>query len=153
VFAAGKDRRAARAAVLTELGVIETARWADPREDVDTQYRQLRAAIRQLQTAALIAQVPRRPVVLYSQFALAAFWYIRGEIEKVRGDPDLIGLPTGFYDTVYDAADMVSKAAWSSPATRWLWLPWRHLRLDRRARAIKDSELAPLIAGARRHVR
>jgi hypothetical protein len=152
-FSSGKDRRAARAAVLSHLGAVEAGRWANLDDDLGEQYVRLRAAIRELETAALIARVPRRPVVLYAQLALAAFWHTRGELEKYE-EPEASSLPTEYSNIVHSAAELVSRAAWSSPATRWVWLRWRQRRVARRLRGMHyDDELVPRIIEAQRFIR
>jgi hypothetical protein len=56
-------------------------------------------------------------------------------------------------DVVLDAAEIVSKAAWSSPATRWLWLRWRLRRVGRKVAAIKNARDKGKVENARRYVR
>jgi hypothetical protein len=150
-FAGGKDRRAARAAVLAELGEVEAARWARG-DDESAERTAFQTAIRQLQTAALIARLPRRPVVLYSQLALVSLWYTRSQLD-LYDDPEASGLPGDFALIVREAAEMISKAAWASPATRWIWLPRRQRQVAGRAQAIEHPELARFIADAPRFVR
>jgi hypothetical protein len=151
-FAAGKDRRSARAAVLTELAAVEAARWARVREEEAAEHTKFQEAIRQLQTAALIARVPRRPVVLYAQLAMVSLWYTRAQVDKY-GEPEASFLPDDFAFVVRETAEMISRAAWTSPATRWIWLPLRQRHIARQLRAIKDDELVPLIAAAPKFVR
>ena len=155
-YTASKDRRTARAAVLKELAAVEKA-W--PAADSP----RLSDAIRQLEIAALVARVPRAAVLPYVQLATAGLWIVQDEIE-LRDSPPEVGLAIDVAYAVLDAAEIVSKAAWSSPATRWVWLRWRIRRLGRAVatienddarikRKIEDAEIKLKIENARRYVR
>lgn len=131
--AGGKDRRAARATALERLGAVEEARWVEKGRDED--HTRFRTAARQLEAAALIARVPRRAVILYLQYAEAALTSVHQEIEDRGGDPyRQVGISVGSDEVVAQAASVVSRAAWSSPTTRWVWLRWRLRRVRRKAR-------------------
>jgi hypothetical protein len=148
--AGGKDRRAARAAVLDKPAAVEAARWVgdDPGDD----NVKLRTAIRELETAALLARVPRAAVVPYAQLAAAALGYMHGEVEQT-GSVDYAGITMRMSDTIIGAAEVVSRAAWSPPAVRWLWLR-RALRANRRAvGAIDEKAFLSSLDYARRTIR
>lgn len=149
-YGAGKDRRTARAAVLQELAAVERARWWTVEHGAD--WSKLELTIRNLQSAALIARVPRSAVMPYSQLATAAFQASCDEAEE-RGDPDYAGIPTEIADAVREAAEVVSRAAWSPPATRWLWLHMRLWANQRRVNAITDEDTKRRISRARETVR
>jgi hypothetical protein len=68
-YASGKDRRAARAELLRCLGEVEDARWY--RDGATADNARLTLAIRKLETAALIARIPRFVIVPYAQLATA----------------------------------------------------------------------------------
>ncbi|MHA6626250.1 hypothetical protein ACU61A_12515 [Pseudonocardia sichuanensis] len=134
--AGGKDRRAARAAVLDKLGAVEAARWFGSDRTADSE--KLVAAIRELETAALVARVPRAAVVPYAQLAAAGLWYMHDEVERT-GDDDYAAISMPVSDTIAGAAEVVSRAAWSTPAVRWFWFS-RALRTNRRAIDAIDEE-------------
>ena len=74
-FGAGKELRAARAAVLKALEAVESARWGIGEDGTANKGRS--EAIRELQTAALIARIPRAVIRTYAQLATAASWPAR----------------------------------------------------------------------------
>jgi hypothetical protein len=134
--------------VLEKLGAAERARWPKSEDELDDAQK-LVDAVRGLGTVALLARVPRPAVWVYSQLATAATWYIREDIEMDGFGPEYGtggGLDMDFSDTVLDAADIVSRAAWSSPISRRLWLARRLHRLDRK---IEASRTVPCPCGAR----
>jgi hypothetical protein len=137
-----KDRKTSRAAVLKELANVEQLRW-----HVDAP--KLASAIRGLETAALIGRVPRSAVRPYVQLATAAMWIIQDEVEIDR-EPRLTG---EMDDVVIDAAEIISDAAWSTSATRWIWLRGRIDRLDRKVAKIDDVRIKGRIENARNYVR
>lgn len=148
--AGAKDRRAARADVLAKLGAVEVARWWIDGPEADGP--RLVAAIRALETSALLARVPRSAVIPYAQLSMAALWEMQHDVES-RGDPEFVGLASSISDVVTDAAAIVSRAAWSTPATRWLWLG-RALNANAHAAdAITDRGFKSSLKQARRNVR
>lgn len=149
-YGAGKDRRTARGGVLKALSAVESARWYS--SDRDT-HRELVDAIRELETAALIARVPRPFVRAYAQLAVAASWASRNNAEQHGGDEEGSGISLDLSDVVLEAADLVSRAAWSSRLMRYAWLR-RQLRILRRhidELARPDDRAA--IESARRRIR
>ena len=144
-FGGAKDRRAARLLWLRSL----VPPRAHGGRRVKTSSTTLRSAvIGGLEIAALLARVPRPAVWVYSQLATAATWYIREDIQMDGFGPEYGtggGLDMDFSDTVLDAADIVSRAAWSSPISRRLWLARRLRRLDRK---IEASRTVPCPCGA-----
>ncbi|MDN5929605.1 MAG: hypothetical protein L0I24_00820 [Pseudonocardia sp.] len=149
-YASGKDRRAARAALLTCLGDVEDARshrdgWAidNPR---------LSQAIRKLETAALIANVPRSVVVPYAQLATAGLWHTEYEV-NLAGDPEAASLPPAMAEATRNAAAIVSRAVWSTPATRWWWLSYRLAQLDKEIAAISHVGIRSRIERAQHLIR
>jgi hypothetical protein len=69
-FGGGRSRREVRSAVLKAIAATETERWTDDPNSAD--YEDLLSAIRDLETTALIARIPRRAVRHYLIFAYAA---------------------------------------------------------------------------------
>ena len=153
-YTASKDRRTARAAVLKELAAVEEARWRYLDASAADSPR-LSDAIRQLEIAALVARVPRAAVLPYVQLATAGLWIVQDEIELRDSPPEEVGLAIDVAYAVLDAAEIVSKAAWSSPATRWVWLRWRIRRLGRAVATIEndDARIKRKIEDARKFVR
>jgi hypothetical protein len=117
-YGAGKDRRAARATVLEKLATVEAARWARDSRAVDDRRRA--DAVRELEIAALTARVPRSAVVTYVQLATAALWWIHIHLESGEERTEPGAISATFHELVVEAAGIVSRAAWGSPATRWL---------------------------------
>jgi hypothetical protein len=151
-FASGKDRRTSRAAVLTELAAVEAARWPSHSGTDVEDITRLRAAIRQLETAALIARLPRRAIVRYVQLSTACLHFTLEEVERY-GDPEAAALPQALYDLLLDAAEIVSRVAWSSRATRWLWLSRQLRKLDRAVETIEHKQFEAIIENVERWVR
>lgn len=71
----------------------------------------------------------------------------------MSGEPEWAGLDMEMADVVLDAAEIVSRAAWSPPATRWLWLRWRVRKLSNQVTSIEDAATKHKIESARRLVR
>lgn len=65
-----QQRRQVRSEVLKHLSDAETARWAGE----STPIPNFTESMRELETAALIARVPRRAVAHYKMFAHCAKW-------------------------------------------------------------------------------
>jgi hypothetical protein len=129
-FGRGKDRRTARAAVLDKLAEVEEVRWYRGPSDEDS----FQKLIKQLETAALIARVPRAAVKQYHGLALGVLLISKFNNERT----DLGSIPTEMSDAVHDAAEIIQKAAWS-PMTSWLWLRWRIRRVNRKVEAIASQ--------------
>jgi hypothetical protein len=136
-FGAGRERRAARAAVLKALAAVESARWGMGEDGTANKGRS--EAIRELQTAALIARIPRAVIRTYAQLATAASWASQESV-NIHSDPSPEGaaIDVGLADVVRTAAEIVSDAAWLSPLIRAPWLRIRLWRLAKRSQAIKD---------------
>lgn len=142
-----KDRRSARAEVLNALGAVESARWAPHTEGAPS----FRDAARALQTAALVARVPRALLVEYLQLAQAACWR---SFEKWEEDPDPEyggGISADFADAVRQAARSLSDVIWVSPLLRWP-IQYRGLRKVRHSLScVDDKPCLGQLANARRH--
>ena len=145
-FGAGKDRRSTRAAVLRAIPAVEHARWY--REGSEKDGRALTQATRDLETAALIAKLPRPPVRLYVQLATASLLESNVDAEP-RGDPEYGSINMQLSEVVLGAAALVSDTAWASPLTRWFWLRRRIRKLEREIAAIDSSEVKHRIQYAR----
>ena len=104
-----KDRRTARAEVLHALSVVESARWA-PRLEGEPSFRD---ASRQLQTAALIARVPRRLLVEYLTLAQAAAWLSAESWRESGGDEYGNGIDGYLGDSVRFGAQGLADLIWA----------------------------------------
>jgi hypothetical protein len=149
--AGGKDRRAARAAVLDKLGAVEAVRWYEGDRTADSE--KLVAAIRELETAALVARVPRAAVVPYAQLAAGGLWYMHDEVERTGGDDDMAALSWPVSDAIHGAAEIVSRAAWSPPAIRLFWLRGALWKNRRAVKAIDESRFVRALDYSRRSIR
>jgi hypothetical protein len=146
-FASGKDRRDSRAEVLRALSEVEDARGLNTQAGPD-----LEMAIRKLETAALVARVPRVAVLRYTWLARAANYYLSDQLE-LRGEPEYVGLELSIADAVLRAARIVAHAAWATPATRWLWLRPSIHYLDVDVLGIDDAQFQERLKHAKRFVR
>lgn len=130
------QRRQTRAEVLRALGRVESARWAGP-DEPEVPFRQ---AIRELETAALLARLPRDLIVHYKVLAQAGHW-LSTESWDEYPDPEFGGGIEGhFADVIWDAAADVSQLAWRP----WLGRVRIHRRIrerDSRAKEIDDAKV------------
>jgi hypothetical protein len=78
-----KDRRSVRAAALAALGSVERARWAE-----SCDFPAFRQTTRDLETAALLARIPRAVVREYLILAMVARW---DSDESNDIDPEMTG--------------------------------------------------------------
>lgn len=104
----GNDRRASRAAALNALRKVEEERWFGVGTDPAT----FKAAIRELETAMLLARVPAAPVALYVALASAAHQVTRLDYQA---DPREDGgtLSISLADFVRRTARIVLRYIWS----------------------------------------
>ena len=142
---AGKDRRAARAAALQAINDVEEARWAPAAEGAPSFSR----ALHGLYTAALIAQVPRRPLRAYLTYAQAAQWEsARAWNEEPDPEQRGGGIDTQFADTVREAARTLIAAVWAPRGLRWLRTYRMVRRLEQRAAEIRDKDVRRTLSRA-----
>ncbi len=146
----GRARREVRSAILTAIANTESERWA---EDPDgSGYPRFVAALRELETAALIARVPKGAVHHYVVLAEAARNLSDDAVEFFPGDTSFWGPIDGYFDTlVRDSAAVLTRLAWN-PCRGRLKLRWSLRRL--RARALKFDDAAVkrrLATGQKRH--
>lgn len=133
-LASSKDRREARARVLTALTEVEESRWAGP--DAMTTFAEFQTALRKFQTAALIARLPRTAAGEYAVLAQAARWTSEASW-KEHPDPDTGGgINANLADATREAARAISTLAWSWGLLHtWRW---------RRAKKRIDEQLSSL---------
>ncbi len=142
-----KDRRSARAEVLNALSAVESARWA-PHTEGEPSFR---VAAHQLQTAALVARVPRALLVEYLQLAQAASWLSILDWEDGPDSEFAGSINTEFSNAVRQAARSLSDVIWASPSVRWL-TQYRGLRkVKRHLQQVDDRNSLTTLANARSH--
>ncbi|WP_141797720.1 hypothetical protein [Nocardioides sp. SLBN-35] len=104
-----QQRRQVRSDVLKHLSDAETARWAGG----TTPAPNFTESMRELETAALIARVPRRVIAHYKVFAYCARWLSQASWDD-DPDPEYGGGINGeFADLVRAAAGEVSRVTWA----------------------------------------
>lgn len=135
----GRSRREVRGAVLKQLAEVEKARWAGG--DDDPGFQGFRKEVHSLQTAALIARIPRRAMTYYLVFAQAARWDTQDFVEE-RGYDDDFGvlLSAPLSDLVTGAVLNLNRVAWS-PWLGRLILPWHLWKLRKKAAACDEDDL------------
>ncbi|GAB5902528.1 hypothetical protein [Mycobacteroides chelonae] len=144
---AGKARREVRSAVLTALATTENTRWAGPGVPDSPPFH---SAIRDLETAALIARIPRPAVQQYVLLlADAARRYSLEDFEEKGGDEDMGAgaVHSELVDVVQESAEIITQLTWRP---WWSRARYRvHLRkLRERAAGIDDRGFKRQLANA-----
>jgi len=134
-----RERRQLRSDVLTQLSYAETARWAGhskpPTPDFNT-------SIRDLETAALIARVPRKAVMHYKRLAYTGWWLSVDDAES-NPDHEFAGGIDG------DLANLIRAAA--AEVSHVVWSPWLgRMRLSRRLQK-QDQTVRTIDSGGVKH--
>lgn len=126
----GQSRRTGRGAVLAALSEVEEARWVDPDDLI--QYSTFQTRCRALETAALIARVPRDAVQHYLIYAHAA--RIRSQENwDDHGAKEVGGFVEPEVDkNARDAATALTNVIWRP----WLSRPFLRQRLHGQRRAV-----------------
>jgi hypothetical protein len=117
-----KDRREARAGVLSALAETESGRWANL--DANPGGAEFQVSMRKLQTAALIARLPRDAVWEYGVLAQAARWQSQQQWDDDDDkDPETGGgIDAHLSGAVREAARAIAVLAWSwVPLHIWRW--------------------------------
>jgi hypothetical protein len=110
-FGAGRARREVRSDVLKALATTESKRWAEDPDSHD--YPEFVTAVRGLETAALIARLPRRAVLHYVVLADAARHLSGDSVDYLPAENDFWGPIDGRFDTlVRDAAEVLTGLTW-----------------------------------------
>lgn len=144
-----QQRRQLRSEVLKHLAHTENARWA-PDESGDPKFRE---SMRELETAAMVARIPRKVIDQYKVFAYAAWWLSRESWDSHPFSESGGGLIAGdFAAIVRDAAAEVSKSAWSPWAAKFGQAP-RLKTNDQAVAVIDDSRVRSNMERARKTVR
>jgi len=124
-----------RGAVLDKMSAVEATRWVGPGE---VTYTEFRTACRSLETACLVARVPRAVVLNYLAFAHAARLNSGANWER-HGDDEVGGfVSTDINDAVVEAAEVLTKIVWS-PWLKALATPWVNRSRNKAVKEL-DSE-------------
>ncbi|WP_144418324.1 hypothetical protein [Mycobacterium sp. EPa45] len=139
---ASRQRREVRGGVLNAIAATESKRWAGAYG-----YREFSAGLRELETAALVARVPRSAVQHYIVFADAARCLSDDSYEEHDGDEEMgAGAVNGYYASlVRHAAEIVTQLAWRPWLTR-ISLRRRLNSLRARVMAVNDSDVQQRLA-------
>lgn len=123
-----QQRRQLRSEVLRHLASTERTRWAGS-SSADPSFQHFKDSVRELETAAIIARVPRRPLRLYIQLATAARLMSDDDVEQKDGQEEAGGINTALGRCVRVSAAQLSRLMWS---------PWlARAGMKRRAHAIE----------------
>lgn len=143
---AGKARREVRSGVLKALAATESSRWAN-----GVNYREFNTAIRELETAALVARVPRNAIQHYSVLAEAARRLSDDSYEEHDGDEEMgAGAINGYYaNLVRDGAEIITRLAWHPVRSR-VRLTKDLKFLIAQVEELDDSDIEQTLAGAQR---
>ncbi|BBX25715.1 hypothetical protein [Mycolicibacterium alvei] len=147
-FGGGRSRREVRSGILRAIATTETKRWATDPDSTD--FGDFITAVRDLETAALVARIPRLAVRHYVVLAHAARQLSDDGVDYFRDENDFWGPIDGYFDTlVRDSADVLTRLAWRPWWTRLgLRLDLRNLRT--RALEFDDQRLQRRLAGAQK---
>jgi hypothetical protein len=137
-FGAGRARREVRSEVLRALAAAETKRWAGSAE-----YIEFVTALRELETAALVARVPRQAIRHYLVLVDVARHLSDDSFEARGGDEEMGagGINGHFADVLRDAAEIVTRLAWRP------WWSRMSLRQDLSRLRTRASQIAALDKG------
>lgn len=144
----GQQRREVRSRVLGAIEEVEDARWAND----DATFQKFRKTTHHLETAALVARLPRQVVSDYIFIAWVA-WRVSNEswLEWAEGD-GTGSLPGSLADITTEAASDVARCAWSPWIARprvWLRARGRRVRL----KVMDDERIERAIEGTRSYMR
>lgn len=123
-----QQRRQLRSEVLRQLASTEASRW-NGTSSTDASRRQFDDSVRELVTAAIIARVPRKPLMLYLELATAARNMSDEDVDANPGQDEAGVIHPGLNRCVRDAATALSGLMWSP------WLARAHM--NRQANAIE----------------
>lgn len=137
-----KDRKSARATVLSAIRKVETVRWADE----NTTHSSFRDEIANLHASALVAGADRNLTECYARLATVARTVSEEELETTGGYEGSGGIPSGLSDLVRDAAEVLIDSLWRPART----LPLRKkmlaqiLEKEKKLRAQYKREKQPI---------
>lgn len=149
------ERRRSRAHVREVLAQVESARWVHA--DQANNFRVIGDAIREFETAAMLARVPRDLVAVYSLAARAAHHYSWASLEEegpfADEDGTLLGggVDARLSEVVRDAGRLVTDYLWAPVSTRIRLaraVKTLHQRLEHAS--AERKQIATAVATARR---
>lgn len=144
-----QQRREVRGAVLRHLEQAESARWAGEAHPPGSPT--LQTAMRDLETAALIARIPRKAVMHYKLLAYTG-WFLSSDDAEQNPDAEYAGGINGdFANIIRAAAGEVSRLVWSP----WLGRLGLTTRLNAQLKAvdaIDDAGVKNLLKYARKYL-
>jgi hypothetical protein len=145
-LSAGKDRRSSRATALEALGQVEDSRWV-PRPKGAPSFA---LAARSLQTAALLAHVPRRLLTEYLVLSQAAYWMSNKAFNEGRYPEDEGGaINAELSRAVREAAQGLADILWAPRITRQIIQRRALKRVARRVQEVGDDDDKSAIARSR----
>jgi hypothetical protein len=145
---AGRSRREVRSAILQAIANTEKERWSKDPDGND--YSEFVIALRELETASLIARVPRDAVHHYVVLAEAARILSDDAVDFFPGDSSFWGPIDGYFDTlVRNSAAVLTRLAWSPWRAR-IKLRWNLRKLRARALKFDDETIRWRLAAAQK---
>jgi hypothetical protein len=102
-----RDRLTARADVLGALSDVENSRWANL-----ATWPEFKSAATRLQTAALIARLPRKPFNTYLQMARAARWESSEGYDETGEDQEA-GIDGDLAECIRAIAERITDLVWA----------------------------------------
>lgn len=141
---AGRTRREVRSGVLKAIAKTETERWAGAPDSKD--YPDFVSAVRDLETSALIARIPRHAMRHYLVLAEAARRLSDDAFDVQYPEEVLAGPIDGYFDDVVrDAAEILTRLAWRPWWTR-VTLRRKLKNLRSRAASFDESDIKRRLA-------
>jgi hypothetical protein len=117
-LASSKDRREARARVLSALAQVEQSRWVGAHATASL--AEFETALRDLETAALVARLPRSSVLEYEVLAQSARRLSAEDWDRTVDPETGGGIDAYMADATREAARTIAELAWSwGPTHRW----------------------------------
>lgn len=132
-----QQRRQLRSEVLRHIAITERTRWAGA-SSTDPSFQAFKESVRELETAAIIARVPRRPLTLYIQLATAARLLSDDDLELMDGEDGAGGISSEFSRSVRNSAAQVIRLMWSPWLAR-IGMKRQTQATEREVQGLKDE--------------
>jgi hypothetical protein len=140
----GRSRREVRSAIFKTVAEVETRRWSTDPDSAD--FPAFIAAVREMETATLIARIPRNAVQHYMILACTARGLSNDAVEFDPADHSFWGSIDSDFDTlVRDAAGVLTQHAWNPWRAR-MTLRWDLNELRTRALVFEDAKVRRRLA-------
>lgn len=145
--AEGKARRQFRGDALKVLTEVESRRWAGQQHS----YREFARSLNDLQTAALVARIPRRAVHQYLILADVARRVSDDSFKELDEDFDAGagGINSQFASLVRDTADVIARLAWEPTKSRF-WLTEDLKKIRTKVESVHDDDVLSHLAISQR---